>query len=259
MSDEMLVVERRDDGVAVVRLNRAEARNALSNELRARTTAAFRELAAEHPAVRAIVLTGNGPAFSAGVDLKELGGEVTVEARWRDADQDMVGAIRACPQPVIAAVNGVAVTGGFELALACDILVASSAARFADTHARVGILPTWGITQRLPRLVGMARAKQLSFTGNFLDAATAERWGLVSMVVEPADLEASALRMAADIASNDPRAVANLKRAYDDGNDGTFADGLKVEREASRRHMASVSPADVAARRADVQARNRAQ
>ncbi|MFX8351059.1 enoyl-CoA hydratase-related protein, partial [Acinetobacter baumannii] len=90
---------------------------------------------------------------------------------------DAAGAIERCPKPVIAAVNGVAITGGFEIALAADVLIASTNARFADTHARVGILPGWGLSQKLPRLIGMSRYKELAFTGNFIDAATAERWG----------------------------------------------------------------------------------
>jgi enoyl-CoA hydratase len=255
--DEGLVqVERPAEGVAVVRLNRPQARNALSVALREAATAAVTELGRQED-VGCIVLTGNGVAFSAGVDLKELGAPGGAPRPSAPGADDLVGAIVACPVPVVAAVNGVAVTGGFEVVLACDIVVASRAARFADTHARVGILPSWGITQRLPRRIGMNRAKQLSFTGAFLDAGTAERWGLVNQVVEAGELLEHATALAADIAGCDRRAVRNLKRAYDEGERVTMAEGLELERQASRNHMREVRPEDIAARRESVQSRNR--
>lgn len=258
----VLTVERDPArGTATVTLDRPDKMNALSRELRAAVVAAFRELAADDE-VGAVVLTGAGRAFSAGVDLKELGGEAPGPAATGNlaaADLDMVGAIRACPKPVVAAVNGVAITGGFELVLACDVVLASSAARFADTHARVGILPTWGLTQRLPRVVGVSRAKELSFSGNFLDAATAERWGLVNRVHEPDELLPAARALAAEMAAADRRAVAGIKRAYDEGLDLPFAEGLRLEARLAAEHMAGVRPEDIAARRAAVQERGRSQ
>ena len=263
-STDLVLIERdRDRQIAVVTLNRPDKLNAFSIALRAAVVSAFRTLSGELEEVGCIVLTGAGRGFSAGVDLKELGGESGSdrgEATRRLAadDLDMVGAIRACPQPVIAAVNGVAITGGFEVVLACDIVIASTAARFADTHARVGILPTWGMTQRLPRLIGVARAKELSFSGRFLDAASAERWGLVNHVVEPGDLMATATALAADIAGADRSALAGMKRCYDEGLDLPFAEGLRREIALSSAHMRSVSPEAIAARRAAVQERGRA-
>ncbi|MPY93373.1 MAG: enoyl-CoA hydratase [Acidimicrobiia bacterium] len=254
----MVQVERPTEGVAVLRLNRPEARNALSVGLREAAADAVKALGSDG-GVSAIVLTGNGSAFSAGVDLKELsapGGRPRPSSPGAD---NLVGAIVACPVPVIAAVNGVAVTGGFEVVIACDVIIASTEARFADTHGRVGILPAWGMSQRLPRLVGTARARELSFTGNFLDAATAERWGLVSRVVAPDELVATAVGLATDIASCDRRAVANLKRLYEDGARVTMAEGLRLELERNAEHMAEVRPEDIAARRSAVQARGRAQ
>ena len=145
---------------------------------------------AEDPEVRAIVLTGAGErAFTAGLDLKELGSDTSnLGAASSDSDDNPVKAIENCPQPVIGAINGVAITGGFEVALACDILIASTNARFADTHARVGILPGWGLSQKLSRCIGLSRAKELSLTGNFIDADTACAWGLVNRVTAPEDL-----------------------------------------------------------------------
>ena len=256
---ELILIDRPAEGVAVITLNRPEARNALSVALREEACRAFAALGAE-PAMRAIVITGAGDkAFSAGVDLRELSNPAGRPKPSAPGADDLAAAIVACPVPVIAAVNGVCITGGFELALACDVILASSTARFADTHARVGLVPAWGMSLRLPRLIGMSRAKQLSFTGDFLDATTAERWGLVNEVLEPADLLPRAIRMATDIAGCDPRAVRNLKRCYDETAGMTMADGMVHERRSSAQHMREVKPEDIANRREAVQARGREQ
>lgn len=252
------MIDRPAAGVAVVRLNRPEARNALSVGLRVAASEAIRTLG-DDPDVGAIVLTGNGAAFSAGVDLKELGAPGGPPRPPSPGADNLVAAIVGCRVPVIGAINGLAITGGFELAIACDIILASADARFADTHARVGIMPMWGITQRLPRLIGMSRAKELSFSGNFLDATTAAAWGLVNRVCAPESLLDEAVALAAEIAANDRRAVANLKRAYDEGALVSMGEGFEVEKAAARAHMSSVKPEDIAARREAVQARNRAQ
>lgn len=186
---ELVLVEIAD-GVAIITLNRPEAMNALSLALRRGLHDAMRRVDADD-AVRAIVLTGAGTrAFTAGLDLKELGSQAGAlgAANATSASDNPVKAIESCRKPVIGAINGVAITGGFEVALACDILIASENARFADTHARVGVMPGWGLSQKLSRLIGISRAKELSLSGNFLDAATAERWGLVNRVVPAADL-----------------------------------------------------------------------
>jgi enoyl-CoA hydratase len=253
-----LVLSEVADQIATITLNRPEARNALSVALREQAVTAIGAAGADD-AVGAVVLTGAGAAFSAGVDLKEIGAPGGPPRPSAPGADDLVSAIVSCRVPVIAAVNGLAITGGFELAIACDIILASTDARFADTHARVGIMPRWGITQRLPRLIGMPRAKQLSFSGDFCDAATAERWGLVNQVVEPEALLDEAVALASTIAANDRRAVANLKRAYDATALVTMAEGFALERTLANEHMASVRPEDIAARRAQVQARNRSQ
>ena len=183
----MLVTVERDGPVAVVTMNRPEAMNALSRGLRAELAAAMEQVDAD-PEVRAVVLTGAGRrAFTAGLDLKELGVEGLAAANASEPLANPVKAIEQCRKPVIGAINGVAITGGFEVALACDVLIASDRARFADTHARVGIYPGWGLSQKLSRLIGPYRARELSFTGNFLDAQTAAAWGLVNRVVPAAD------------------------------------------------------------------------
>ncbi|MGB1068739.1 MAG: enoyl-CoA hydratase-related protein, partial [Henriciella sp.] len=155
MSDPIILVER-DGPVAIVTMNRPEAMNALNRALRRELVLTFRSLA-EDPDIRAAVLTGNGRAFTAGVDLKEAG-EVGFALGVDGGDIDLIEGLSQFPWPIIGAINGFAITGGFELALACDVLLASENARFADTHARVGIMPGWGLSQKLSRLIGISRA-----------------------------------------------------------------------------------------------------
>jgi enoyl-CoA hydratase len=211
--------------------------------------------------VKVVILTGAGRAFTAGLDLKELGADPQgmAAANAVTAGENPVLAIRQCPKPVIGAINGVAITGGFELALACDVLIASSNARFADTHARVGILPGWGLSQRLPRIIGLYRAKELSLTGNFLDAQTALAWGLVNRVVEPENLMASALALAADMASIEADTLIAYKALIDGGYDLPFGEALAHEHAVSSAANAKVTPQMVEARRAAIQARGRTQ
>ncbi|MGQ2931038.1 MAG: enoyl-CoA hydratase [Sphingopyxis sp.] len=254
-----LVLITRDDGVATVTLNRPEAMNALSKALRADLAAAMREVSGDDT-IRAIVLTGAGTrAFTAGLDLKELGADTSNlgAANATGADENPVKAIELCPQPVIGAINGVAITGGFEVALACDIRIASTNARFADTHARVGVMPGWGLSQKLSRLIGIGRAKELSLTGNFLDAETACAWGLVNRVVAPDDLLPAAQALARDIASADPAMVRAYKALIDDGYALPFGAAMALEQERSSAANRSVSADEVEARRIAVMERGR--
>jgi enoyl-CoA hydratase len=244
----------KDAGVAVVTLNRPDAMNALSGELRQALAETFCDLKGD-PETRVVILTGAGRAFCAGVDLKELSTNATDGLR----DVDMIGAIRAFEGPIIGAINGYAITGGFELALACDVLIASTEAVFADTHARVGILPGWGLSQILPRLVGIARAKEISLTGNFVSAAQAEAFGLVNRVVAPDDLLPTCRALASDMASCDERSLRGYKRLIDEGFGLPFAEAMRLEARVSREAAAGVSSEDIARRRADVQARGRSQ
>ena len=180
MNQELVRLERLA-GVTLVTLNRPEALNALSTSLRNQISSTFDELSNDDK-TKVIILTGAGRAFSVGLDLKELGGEKAKSERA--SSRDLETAIKEFKKPIIGAINGFAITGGFELALMCDFLIASTNAKFADTHARVGVVPGWGLSQKLPRLVGINRAKELRLTANFLDAKKAEDWGLVKHVVE---------------------------------------------------------------------------
>ncbi len=249
-----------EDGVATVTLNRPQAMNALSRALRVAIAEAFTRLAADD-AVDVIILTGAGRAFCAGLDLKELAGETATgdDTAAAVTGGDVVAALAGCGKPIIGAINGFAITGGFELALACDVLIAARGARFADTHARVGIMPGWGLSQKLSRTIGIYRAKELSLTGNYLSAEQAADWGLVNRVVEPDELLPVCRALAADMRSCVPEVVRTYKRVIDEGYAQTFADGLRIEAEASRAHARSLTPEVLAARRAGVQSRGRQQ
>jgi enoyl-CoA hydratase len=171
----------------------------------------------------------------------------------------MIGAMEACAKPIIGAINGVAITGGCEIALACDVLVASREAHFADTHARVGILPGWGLSQKLPRLIGIVRAKELALTGNFLSAELAADWGLVNRVVEPAELLPTCRALAQDMMSCHAQTMRAYKALIDRGFGMTFADAIRLERETSLAHARHVHPGEIAARRSAIQERGRRQ
>lgn len=265
MSDVLLVEV--DDAVATVTLNRPEARNALSTELVRLIPRTVGELDAD-PDVAAIVLTGADPVFCAGLDLREVGSGDGGPLRTNGASGGTDHAARARrgplpvgrATPVIGAINGAAVTGGLELALACDWLVASENARFADTHARVGIQPGWGLTVLLPEAVGLRRARQMSATGNFVDAATALSWGLVNQVVRHGDLLPVAQQLGRDVASNDSAAVARVFTTYAQGTEMTGADAWALEATVAAEWAGrAFDPAEVARRREAIQARGRSQ
>ena len=258
MAEDTIIVAI-DAGIATVTMNRPQAMNALSRSLRQHLAAAMRSLE-DDPAVRVVILTGAGDrAFTAGLDLKELGEAGLGAANAETADENPVKAIEQLTKPCIGAINGVAITGGFEVALACDVLIASDRARFADTHARVGIMPGWGLSQKLSRLIGPYRARELSLTGNFLDAHTAAAWGLVNRVVPAADLMATARALAADMATIDPAFSAAYKRLIGDGYAVNFGEAMAIENDRSVAANARVSAAAVEAARAAVQARGRSQ
>jgi enoyl-CoA hydratase len=232
-----------DGPVALLTLNRPRQLNALSVALRIEIVKTIRRLSSGDD-IRAIILTGAGRAFSAGVDLKEAGqtGFALGVGEQADADMDLAAAFAQCPWPVIAAINGFAITGGFELALMCDVLLASSDAQFADTHSRVGLMPVWGLSQKLPRIIGASRAKELSLTGNYLDAATAERWGLVNRITTPEELLPAARKLAHDMATCEAGLLKRMKALIDDGLTLPLQDALLMEIERGSANNRAVSP-----------------
>lgn len=251
-----------DDRAAVrtITLNRPEARNALNTQLMLDLAGALHD--ADHDdAVNVVVLTGADPAFCAGLDLKELGSTgqnlVGVGASADGRPSNPFSALWRMEKPVIGAVNGPAVTGGLEIALNCDFLIASERALFGDTHARVGALPGGGMTPLLPQAVGLRRAKEMSLTGNFVDADEALRLGLVNHVVPHEDLLATAQRLAADAAGNDQRTVRRLLHNYTAGSKMTLEECWRLEREEFGQWRVSVE--EVERRRAAIVERGRGQ
>ena len=249
-----LLVE--DDGhVRVLTLHRPEARNALSGELIRALYAAL--LAAdEDDAVRALVLTGSDPAFCAGVDLKEAARDGAAYFAQYD-DANCIAQVALLRTPVIGAINGATFTGGLEIALGCDFLVASERAVFADTHARVGVLPGGGMTARLPSVVGQADARRMSLTGEVVDAARALRMGLVSEVVPHGELLPRARDLARSIAEVDPAVLQPVKQMFVQAWDATLGDSLAVEARIAGAHRPAYD--ELERRRREVLARNRSQ
>lgn len=261
MSDEpvLLAIE---DGVATVTLNRPEARNALDTA----TLRLLPQLVAEADAddqVDVIVLTGADPAFCAGLDLKQLG-STGDNLRVDDAaggERPQRGPLPATVKPLIGAVNGPAVTGGLELALACDFLVASERARFGDTHARVGVHPDWGLSVLLPQAVGIRRAREMSATGRLVDATTALHLGLVNHVVPHDELLPFCRGLAAEIRGVDQAMLRRLFETYDAVAAVAPGEGWDVERNATRRwaKAGGLRSEDVAERSSAIISRGSAQ
>lgn len=260
MIEPVIMLEKKDR-LAIVTLNRPQAMNALSSELIAAISETFSNLQKD-PSVGAVILTGAGKAFCAGLDLKELSnGEHMMKGivKREETGNALCTALQLFDRPVIGAINGVAITGGFELALACDILIASRNARFADTHARVGIIPGSELSQKLSRMIGIYRAMEVSLTGNFIDAATAADWGLVNRVVEPEDLIPACRKLADDILSCPPDMIVKYKKLISDGFHMTLAEGIQLEKKVNIEHFLSVKPETVAERREGILDRGRKQ
>jgi enoyl-CoA hydratase len=247
--DAVLLIDT-TDGVRTLTLNRPKARNALSSALRTRFFRALRDAQADDD-VDVVIVTGADPVFCAGLDLKELGDTTElpdISPKWPPMTK-----------PVIGAINGAAVTGGLELALYCDILIASEHATFADTHARVGLLPTWGLSVRLPQKVGVGLARRMSMTGDYLPASDALRAGLVTEVVAHDELLPTARKIAASIVGNNQRAVRALLESYHRIDDQQTSAGLWIEAASATQWMRVASGDDIAANRAAVIERGRIQ
>lgn len=216
-----------DGGVRLVTIDRPEAKNALTLAMR---TALIDLVAAADAAhdVHAVVITATDPVFTAGVDFKErLGGERR-PVDWA-LRPDPAAALRAAITPTICAVNGACVSGGLEIALSCTFVIASERARFADTHARLNVVPGWGLTALLPRAIGLRRAREMSITGNFVEADDALRIGLVNHVVAHDELRARAVELARDVAPQP--AVREVLRLYNRGDGLSLSDALALERD----------------------------
>ncbi|WP_419919576.1 enoyl-CoA hydratase [Candidatus Poriferisocius sp.] len=244
--DQRLLLEV-DNRVAVVRLNRPEARNAMTRRMRNDLCAMLRAADTDDK-VSVVILTGTDPAFTGGVDLREVAAQeqaVIGTSKRQAQDPAVIGdgkrqaedpaqACRDTSKPLICAVNGTCVTGGLEIALSCDFIVASDRARFADTHAKIGVIAAWGMTALLPRAVGKRMAKEMTATARFVEADEALRIGLVNHVVPHYQLLAHARALAGRVAEVATPATATTMSLYDDGDGKSFAESRAMEEVAMR-------------------------
>jgi enoyl-CoA hydratase len=228
MSYENILVETRG-AVALITLNRPKALNALNTAL-VRELGAALDMIEKDAAVRAVVLTGSEKAFAAGADIKEMASKTFVEAFVQDFITDGWERITTCRKPIIAAVAGFALGGGCEVAMMCDFIIAADTARFGQPEITIGVLPGAGGTQRLTRAVGKAKAMEMILTGRQMDAAEAERAGLVSRVVPAESLIPEAMKAAEKIAGMSLPAVLMAKEAVNRAFESTLSEGVRFER-----------------------------
>lgn len=261
-SPDSVVLLDVEERIATITLNRPQARNALSSEVLALLPRII-EQAGNADDVDVVILTGADPAFCAGLDLKELGstaGNIRPAGRESasSASPRSRGPIPPIAKPIIGAVNGVAITGGLELALNCDFLIASERAKFGDTHSRVGVMPGWGLTVLLPQAIGLRRAREMSFSGNFLSADEALHFGLVNHVVAHDELMSFTRQLAVDICGNDQSGVRQIRQTYADihAEEAGWSIEARDGREWQKQHF---SPDAVAERRQAIQDRGRTQ
>jgi enoyl-CoA hydratase len=228
MSYETLALQV-SDRVATITVNRPDKLNALNDRVIAELGEAIDQVVSDTN-VGGVILTGAGRAFVAGADISELEAYGPMSAkRLAQTGQEVFGRFESSPKPVLAAVNGFALGGGCELAMACHIRIASEFAKFGQPEVKLGLIPGYGGTQRLPRLVGRGRALQLLLTGEMIDAQEAYRVGLVNRVVPAAELLAAANEMMRAILANAPLAIANVIEVVSRGYDATLEDALTLE------------------------------
>lgn len=235
---EPAVLFAAEEGIARITLNRPKRHNAINRALMTELLEAVEKVSGDDQ-IRVAIITGNGKSFCSGVDLDALKTEKTFTAR--DDGKEIPDIFGECPKPIIGAINGTAITGGFEIALNCDFLIASERATFADTHARVGIHPGWGMTQLLQERIGQNRAKQMSLSCQFIGAEKALNWGLVNEVVPHEMLMIRVMRIARDICATLPKMSAAVKQLIEFRNETTLADALSNERKGFGAFLAQFS------------------
>jgi len=223
---------RKGDGIAWITIDRPDVMNALNPTALTEMKVAMEE-AGKDDDVGVVVLTGAGRAFSTGVDLIALGDRKLERGRvgpiLDDPARELIATMQSLPKVVIAMVNGYCLTGALEVVLGCDLIIASEQAKFGDTHVRWGFRPSWGMSQRLPHLIGMLKAKELSFTADMITAQEAERIGLANMVVPAEKLEETVRTLAEKILGNSIEAIAAIKYLYNQGMRDTLDKGLELE------------------------------
>lgn len=244
MSESLIQVSREPEGFAILALNHPEKFNALSKLMRHQFNEAIQQL--EHdPSIHVLIITATGTLFTAGLDLDEwVDGELAAGA----FENDPVSAMGNFSGPIIGAINGPAITGGFEISVNCDVLIASDRASFKDTHVRVGLLPGWGLSAHLPRIIGAPLAKRLAFTGESLSAQRALASGLVTEVVPHDQLMNAACALARQMLKGEPKTLAAYKKLINSGLEQSLDLALKDERDTAGKHNTSVTREQVLAR-----------
>jgi enoyl-CoA hydratase len=228
------VVYQEQNGIAIITLNRPDRHNSFTQQLLAQLYDAI-EKVEQTPEIRVGIITGNGKSFCSGIDLQVIGKDNLFNPRGDG--KELPDIINACAKPLIGAVNGAAITGGFELALNCDILIASEKARFGDTHAKVGIHPGWGMTQLLQQRIGQQRAKYMSLTCQYIDAPRALEWGLVAEVVPHERLMERAMEVASFIKATNPDLMKKVKMLIEYRNSHSLKESLQYERDEFRKFV----------------------
>ncbi|KAF7837705.1 putative enoyl-CoA hydratase 1, peroxisomal [Senna tora] len=224
----LILVHCEPNGVALVTINRPTSLNSLTRSMMADLAQAFKRLDMDE-SVRVIILTGSGRSFCSGVDLTAA--EDVFKGDVKDVESDTVAQMELCRKPIIGAIKGFAVTAGFEISLACDILVASKGAKFIDTHARFGIFPSWGLSQKLSRIIGPNKAREVSLTATPLTAEVAEKLGFVNHVVEEGEVLKKAREIADAIVKNNQDLVLRYKAVINDGFKLDLGHALSLEKE----------------------------
>lgn len=264
--DSRVLLTERRGGILLVTLYRPHKLNALNRALQTELTATLNKVA-QDPTARCVILTGAGRGFCAGLDLSDFAASLTSAALARGdpdtaererAARNVFQALEALPMPVIGAVNGPAYTGGFELALACDLLIAAPEARFGDTHAALAVMPGAGLSQKLSRIIGLPRAMAVSLAGQSLSGADAYRIGLVSHLVPQPELLALAWQLAESIAALDPAIAVDMKRLIKEGAALPLGEALALEQAAHRRWAATAQLGAIQALTSTVMKRSRA-
>lgn len=225
-----LVLREDKEGIAVLTLNRPDQLNAMNPALFIELRAHIDAIAADTQGVGCVILTGAGKSFSAGNDLRAIAAGERAPSRHYQAET--IEALEALPQPTICAVRGNCYTGALELMLGCDMLLASETARFCDTHGKFGMVPSWGLSQRLPRRVGLLKAKEISFTGRIIPGDEAVRIGLANACVPDAEFDAYVMQFARSITANSWHSARGNKLLYQKSQQLDLAEGLVYERDS---------------------------
>ncbi|KAI5574219.1 hypothetical protein BDE02_10G131500 [Populus trichocarpa] len=236
--ENLILVTRDRNGIATITINRPKSLNSLTRPMMVRLARQINALGKDE-SVRVIILTGSGRAFCSGVDLTAA--EKVFKGDVKDVETDTVAQMELCKKPIIGAINGFAVTAGFEIALTCDILIAAKGAKFMDTHSRFGIFPSWGLSQKLSRIIGANRAREASLTAMPISAEQAERWGLVNHVVEEGEVLRKAQEVAEAIVTKNQDLVLRYKAVINDGLKLDLGHALSLEKERAHAYYSGMS------------------